>query len=479
MHPQYAISFLAYFAILLGIGIFAHKKQTSGSGFIMGNRSLNFWLTALSAHASDMSAWLFMGFPAAIFLGGFSKSWIAIGLLGGMFFNWQFISKKLRVESEKLDSYTMPTFFEKKFKDTTGAIRLLTATISLFFLTAYLAAALIGMGKLFDSVFGIDYYVGLTIASVVVMLYTFVGGFVTVAWTDLFQALFLLAVIIVVPIVTYSNLPAGFSTIQAAAQAKNIPLGFFEDFSFDTFLGIFFLMTWGLGYFGQPHIITKFMGIKDASQLNKSKYVGMTWQLIALSGAALIGFVGIGFFQNGLANPELVFIEIVKTLFNPLIGGFIMCAFIAANLSTMDSMVLVCASVFSEDLYKRFYKKDASEKQLLRMSRVGVVLVSLISLAFAFRQNTTVLEATRYAWSGLGCSFGPLLLMALYSKHINRYGAIAGILVGSFFAGAWHLMVGSITSYPVPPEIPGFFLSLAAIYVVSRMTRNKVKVGIL
>ncbi len=478
MHPHLVISFLAYFAILLCIGIFAHKKQTSGTGFIMGNRSLNFWLTALSAHASDMSAWLFMGFPAAIFIGGLSKSWIAIGLLGGMFLNWQFISKKLRVESEKLDSYTMPTFFEKRFNDTSGTIRMLTAGISLFFLTAYLSAALIGMGHLFYSVFGIDYYLGLTIASIVVMLYTFVGGFVTVAWTDLFQALFLLVVIVVVPFVAYFNLPEGFATVQSVAQVKNIALGFFEDTSFDTFLGIFFLATWGLGYFGQPHIITKFMGIKDASHLNKSKYVGMTWQLIALAGAAMIGFIGIGFFSGGLANPELVFIEMVKALFSPLIGGFIMCAFVAANLSTMDSMILVCASVFSEDLYKPIFHKEASQKQLLRMSRLGVILVSAISLFIAFRQNSTVIEATRYAWAGLGCSFGPLLLMALYSRHTNRYGAIAGILVGGFFAAAWHWMRDYITVYPVPAEIPGFFLSLASIYVVSLLTRKRVQIAL-
>lgn len=474
MHSQILTAFFAYFCILLSIGLIAHKKQTSSVDFIMGNRSLNFWLTALSAHASDMSAWLFMGFPAAVMIGGLSGAWIGIGLALGMFLNWHFVAKKLRTQTEKYDSYTLSTFFEKRFNDTSGILRVLTASITVFFLICYLSAGLIAMGLLFESVFGIDYYLGLSIASVVVVTYTFVGGYVTVAWTDLFQAIFLLAVIVIVPSVAFTYLPNGFSTILDATKAQSISLSLIENTSTVTLLSYFFLMCWGFGYFGQPHIVTKFMGIKNASDMNKSKYVGMTWQIVALSCAAIIGIIGIGFFREGIANPELVFVELVKTIFNPWLAGFILCAVLAANMSTMDSQILVCASVLSEDFYKRVLRRPPSQKELLNVSRLSVVLVAVLSLSLAFQKSTTILEAVQYAWFGLGTSFGPLVLMSLYSKTANRYGAIAGIIVGSVVAGGWDFVNPYFSDYTIPSILPGFALSFSAIYIVSKLTEAKI-----
>lgn len=474
MHAQILISFFAYFCILLAIGLISHRKQTTAADFIVGNRSLNFWVTALSAHASDMSGWLFMGFPGAIFIGGLSQAWIAPGLMLGMLLNWQFVAKKLRTSTEKYNSYTLSTFFEHRFKDGSGILRVLTAIISIFFLTCYLAAGLITIGLLFVSVFGIDYYVGLSLATIVVMTYTLVGGFVTVAWTDLFQALFLMIVIIIVPIVAYFQIPDGFATIQSVATAKQIGLTFIADHSFETYLTIAFLiLSWGLGYFGQPHIITKFMGIKNPNDMAKSKYVGMTWQILTLCAAAAVGLVGIGFFSNGLADHELIFVDMVKALFNPLLAGFILCGLLAASMSTMDSQILVCASVFSEDIYKRIFRRNASEREVLKASRFGVLLSALTALGLAFAKNATVLDAVHYAWSGLGASFGPLVLMSLYSKKTNRYGAIAGILVGGLIAGGWKLVNPYITDYTIPAMIPGFFLGLFSIYFVSLLTRTK------
>lgn len=472
LHSQILISFFAYFCVLLTIGIISHKKQTSSTDFIMGNRSLNFWLTALSAHASDMSAWLFMGFPAAIFIGGLSKSWIAIGLIGGMFFNWQFVAKKLRMATEKYDSYTLSTYFEKRFSDHSGMLRILTATICVFFLMSYLAAGLIAMGLLFESIFQIDYYVGLSLATFVVVVYTVFGGFHTVAWTDLFQALFLLVVIIFVPFVAYNQLPNGIADIQIAATAKNIALSFFDHPSKEAMLTNFFLICWGLGYFGQPHIVTKFMGIKSANDIHKAKYVGMSWQILTLLAACGVGLIGIAFFKEGLQDPQLVFVTMVKSLFNPLVAGFILCAVLAANMSTMDSQILVCASILSEDFYKRMIGKEASPKKMLLISRLSVVLVSVLSLALAFNKNSTVLEAVEYAWSGLGASFGPLVLMSLYSRRANRYGAVAGILVGSVVAACWHLVNDYFSEYTIPSMLPAFFLSLSTIYVVSVLSEK-------
>lgn len=474
LNTSILVAFATYFLILLTIGLIAHKKQSSDKDFIVGNRSLNFWVIALSAHASDMSAWLFMAFPAAIFIGGISQAWVALGLVLGMFLNWQLVARKLRTETEKTDSYTLSTYFERRFHDTSGFIRVLTAFMSIIFFAAYLSGGLMAMGLMFENVFGINYYIGLTVAIVVAMSYTFVGGFTTVAWMDLFQAIFLLIMILIVPVIGYLHIPSGVSTILQAAQKQNISMALFPDLSVTSVVSIIFLLLmWGLGYFGQPHIITKFMGIKNPNNLKKSKYVGMTWMVIALSAAAAVGLVGIGLYPNGLSNPELVFVEMVQQLFPAFFAGIILCAVIAANMSTMDSQMLVCASVISEDVYKRLIRPKASPKELLLASRLAVIAVGVVSLLISFNRSSTILATVLYAWTGLGCAFGPLVLMSLYSKTANKYGAIAGIIVGGFLAGTWHFINPWITKYEIPAMIPGFFLSLLTIYLVSNLTRGK------
>lgn len=471
MQTQILFAFFAYFLVLLGIGIITHRKQSSSADFIVGNRSLSFWVTALTAHASDMSAWLFMAFPAAIFIKGVPGLWMAFGLIAGMFLNWQFIAKRLREETERLNSYTLSTYFERRFNDGSGILRVLTAVMSLVYLTTYLGAGVYAMGLLFNSLFGINYYFGLTIATSVVMTYTFLGGFVTVAWTDFCQGIFLLFVILTVAITAYLGLPNGWQSIVDIAHAKEIPLTLFESSHFYSLLTIVFLvLSWGLGYFGQPHIITKFMGIKSPSEIIKSKYLGMSWQILSLSAAGAIGLIGLAYYPEGLADPELVFVEIVKQLFSPLLVGFILCGMIAANMSTMDSQILVCASVLSEDFYKHIFRKNAAPHELLRASRASVVIVSVISLGIAFLTSSNILNMVLYAWSGLGSSFGPLVITSLYSKRANRYGAIAGILMGGVVAGIWPLINHNITDITVPSMIPGFFSGLLSILIVSRLT---------
>lgn len=471
MNPQLLFAFIAYFTVLLSIGLICHKKQRSSADFIVGNRSLSFWLTALSAHASDMSNWLFMAYPAAIMISGMSQAWIAIGLVIGMWLNWQFMAKKLRDATEKYDSYTLSTYFERRLDDP-GVLRVLTAAICIFFLTCYLSAGLIGMGLLFENVFGIDYYLGLSIALCVAVIYTFYGGYITVAWTDLFQALFLLFCIILTPIVAIAYLPEGIASIPKAAAEMGVALSFVHNQSWEEILGSVMLIGWGFGYWGQPHILTKFMGIKDSSQMYKAKYVGMTWQILCLLAATAIGLVGIAFFQGDLHNPELIFIALVQTIFHPFVAGFILCAILAATISTMDSQILVCASVLSEDFYKKLIHPAATDKQILLVSRLGVLLISLVALVLAFEKSVTVLEAVEYAWTGLGASFGPLLLTSLYSNKINRWGGLAGILVGSLVTICWHWVNPYITSIHIHSMIPAFFLSLFSIFLVSRLTRK-------
>lgn len=472
------IAFCAYFSVLLAIGIWSHKRMTSSKEFMMGGRSLNFWVIALSAHASDMSSWLFMAFPAAIMMRGLPEAWMALGLFGGMYLTWQFVAVRLRESTEKLDSYTLPTFFERRFRDGSGTIRVITALMSVIFLTFYISAGLIAMGILLESVFGIDYYFGLSLAMIVVVIYTFLGGFVTVAWTDMFQAVFLLLMVVLVPVIAFMALPNGWNDIVTAANSQNISLNFLEDTSWTNITTILFLtFGWGLGYFGQPHIVTKFMGIRNADELVKSKYVGMTWMFIALCAAAFSGLVGIAFFNGQLNQSELVFVQMVRELFHPIFGGFVLCGLIAASMSTMDSQILVSASVLGEDFYRHVFKKGVSQAEMLRITRLFVIIVAFCSLAIAFRRNPSLLDAVQYAWSGLGSSFGPLLLMSLYYKKATKEGAIAGILVGGSLSGLWHFINPYLTDMAVPSMIPGFFGGLAAIYIVSLLTQPPHKIN--
>lgn len=470
MQTYYIAAFIAYFSLLLLIGLFFHRKQLSSTDFNIGNRSLNFWLVAISAHASDMSAWLFMAFPMTIFLLGLPHVWIALGLITGMFLNWQFVAPRLRMMTEKYNCYTLSSFFEKRYNDHAGYIKLLSAIVMLIFLTHYLSAGLIAMGYLLESLFGLNYMIGLSIALLVVMIYTFFGGYTTVAWTDLFQGIFLLFMIIMVPIFAYAKID-GWSAISTIAQQRNIPLSFSSDGSLDAFVAVFSLaIGWGLGYFGMPHIITKFMGLKHAEEMHKSKWLGMTWQIIALGCAAIIGLIGIAYFPNGLETPEMLFVEMVKDLFHPFIAGFILCAVIAANMSTMDSQILVCGSIISEDFYRHFFKgRHLTDRKLLWVSKISVIAISLIALLIAFNKSATILDTVLYSWSGLGSAFGPLVLMSLYARNVNLYGAISGIIVGTVVVMIWPTLNPYITRYELLPMIPGFFLSAASIYFVSRI----------
>lgn len=474
MHSATIAAFFLYFFLLLVIGLVFHKQQKTSSDFIMGGRSLNFWLVALSAHASDMSSWLFMAFPVYVLTGGLPHIWIALGLLAGMFLNWQFVAPKLRSMTEKYGCYTLSTFFEKRFNDVGGHIKLLSAIVMIIFLTHYLSAGLIAMGFLLESLFGINYTIGLSVALLVVVIYTFFGGFTTVAWTDLFQGLFLLAVILIVPSIAFTKI-AGWEAIVTKAHQQQIPLSLLKENTFQSFLGSFLLaLGWGIGYFGMPHIITKFMGIKDVNEIYKSKWLGMSWQLVTLTAAGCIGLIGIAYFPEGLAKPEMVFVDMVKSLFHPFMAGFILCAVIAANMSTMDSQILVCGSIISEDLYRLFQRgHQPSDKHVLWVSRIGIILISVIALLLALNKSSTIMDTVSYSWSGLGSAFGPLVLTSLYSQRVNRYGALAGIVVGTAVVMVWPTLNSLIMNYPLMPMIPGFLLSLIAIYGVSWVTKGR------
>ncbi len=465
---QEIIAIAIYVTILFLIGFWSYRGHKTATDFIIGSRALNFWLTALSAHASDMSSWLFMGLPAAIFLGGVFDGWFAIGLILFMFLNWFFIAPRIRFQTEKYNCLTLSSFFESHFHDTSGLIRLFTALMSFVFYTIYISAGIVGIGILIETLFNIHYSIGITIGICIVIPYLFIGGYTTLAWLDLFQGFFLLFVIVFVPLIILPKL-GGIFAITKALKTHHLSTSLIPNFRLETYFQIFLgLFGWGLGYFGQPHIITKFMGIRRVKDMRKSMLVGMSWQIIILTFAVFIGLMSVAYFHGKIDNPELIFVLMVKENFIPLIAALILCAVLAATISTMDSQILVLASILTEDFYKRVFHKKATSKNLLFVSRLSILIIAFVSYLIAFFKISTIYSLVYYAWSGLGASFGPLLIFSLTVKQTNKYGAWSGILLGGLTAIFWPFFNKNI-----PSLIPGFLIGSVAICVGSFLTRNK------
>ncbi|MDN3505784.1 MAG: sodium/proline symporter [Simkaniaceae bacterium] len=461
-----------YFAILVFVAVRTYQKQHSQTDFIIGARSMNFWLTALAAHASDMSSWLFMGYPAMVYLLGVHQSWAGIGLWIFMLLNWQLIAPKVRVATEQYNSLTFSSFFENRLADLSGVIRVFTALMLFVFYTIYISAALVGMGYVLNTLFGIPYLWSVILGIAIVVPYVFIGGYLTLAWIDLFQGIFLMLVIVFVPLYILPHV-GGFSGIWQALSSQGLSTSLIPDFSAKTLSEILFLTVgWGLGYFGQPHIITKFMGIKNVSDIGKSKLVGMTWMFFALTSATLVGLIGVAFFNGTLQIESEVFIQMVRQTFPPFVVGFILCAVFAATINAMSSMVLVLSSSLTEDIYKKIFHKTASPKELLFVSRMGVIFVSLIAFIIAAAHISTIYGLVLYAWSGLGAAFGPLLLLCLYMKDINKYGAWTGIILGGTISALWPLL-NPYLPIDIPPLPPAFAISFLSIWLVSKMTTRK------
>lgn len=473
MYTHELLAMVIYFLILLAIGFLSYRRIHSAADFIIGNRSMNYWLTALAAHASDMSSWLFMGYPAAVFQHGLIAAWAAIGLVCCMFLNWQLIAPKIRVATEQFNSLTFSSFFESRLADTSGIIRVFSAMILIVFYTIYIAAGLTGLGDLLNILFETDYSLGILIGIFIVIPYVFSGGYLTLAWIDLFQGFFLMCVIIAVPLYLLPRV-GGFEKISQAFTSHQLTSTLFPDFSKTTLISIISMaLGWGLGYFGQPHIVTKFMGIKNISEISKSKWIGMSWMVVSLGAATLVGAVAAAYFSEAPPNPELIFISMVKNTFHPFIIGFVLCAVLAATINAMSSQVLVLSSSLTEDFYKRILRKNASSKELLLISRLGVIVIALVAYMIAFKKTSTIYGLVLYAWSGIGSSFGPLVILSLYSRHINKFGAWSGILLGGLVSGIWPYF-NKLFGIDFSPLLPGFALSFFSIIIVSHLTRHKV-----
>jgi len=473
------ISLALYFLVMIGIGLYAYKKSTSDvSGFMLGGRSLSPGVTALSAGASDMSGWMLMGVPGAMFLTGMSTAWISFGLVIGAYLNYLIVAPRLRTYTELAnDSITLPDFFENRFADSSRALRITSSIVIILFFTLYTSSGIVAGGKLFESSFGLTYESGLYITAGVVVLYTLFGGFLAVSLTDFVQGCIMFVALILVPVVAISDVGGTDAMLQAVEQVNPEFLNLFSGVSI---VAIVSAMAWGLGYFGQPHIIVRFMAIRSVEDVPAARRIGMSWMVVSLFGAMATGFAGVAYVaKTGMAvkDPETIFILLGQVLFHPLIAGFLLAAILAAIMSTISSQLLVTSSSLTGDFYQAFLNKNATDKQLVFVGRLSVALVALVAIFLAYDRESSILTLVSNAWAGFGAAFGPLVILSLYWKKMNRHGALAGMLTGAITVLVWIYapitINGQSLSALMYEIVPGFIMATIAIVLVSRLTAKE------
>ncbi len=477
------ISLAVYFFAMLAIGLYGYKTSTDDvSGYMLGGRKLGPGVTALSAGASDMSGWMLLGVPGAMYLSGVSSAWIAVGLLIGAYVNYLIVAPRLRVYTEVAhDAITIPDYFEKRFADKTRLLRVVSSIVIVIFFTLYTSSGVVGGGKLFESSFGLSYELGLYVTAGVVVAYTLFGGFMAVSITDFVQGCIMFVALVLVPVVAIDHLGGLGSVFE---QVKTIDSNFIDPFTDAktaqamSVLGIISLLSWGFGYFGQPHIIVRFMAIRSVADIKTARRIGMSWMLITIIGAVMTGLVGIAYVENTkmtLNDAETIFIVFSQFLFHPLISGFLLAAILAAIMSTISSQLLVTSSSLTEDFYKAFVKRDASQKELVLVGRISVLLVALVAIMLAYDRNSTILSLVSNAWAGFGAAFGPLIVLSLYWKGMTFAGALSGIISGAatvlFWIYAPVLEHGQNLSSLVYEIVPGVLVSTLCIVVVSKLSK--------
>lgn len=505
-------AFAAYMVMMIIIGFIYSKNTKNNEDYFLGGRNLNSWTAALSAQASDMSGWLLMGLPGSVYLAGTGEVWIAVGLLIGTILNWYLVSSRLRKYTiVSGNSLTIPSFFENRFGDKKGVIKIISSIIIAIFFAVYTASAFSSGAKLFATLFANEdgsnysnvYLIGLAVAAVVILIYTFMGGFKAVCTTDFIQGMLMLVAILAVPILAYVVLTYNTSFSSALAQhsiitdPKGITIPEYSitnpEFYFDFFKNadgtpvdwttIASNLAWGLGYFGMPHILIRFMAVKSDAEIKKSRKIAIVWVILSLVASCLIGLIARGFLTADLngTTSETVFIRTIQQLFSEnyviiFIGGIFICGILAAIMSTADSQLLVTASAVSEDMYKGVIKKDASEKSALRVGKIAVLVVAVIAFLIAIDPDSSIMGLVSDAWAGFGSAFGPLVLLALFWKRTNTAGSVAGMIVGAATVILWDYppIVNGVTIYAasnIYSLIPGFILSLIVTVVVSLLTK--------
>lgn len=493
-------AFAVYMVMMIIIGVVYSKSTKNNEDYFLGGRNLGGWTAALSAQASDMSGWLLMGLPGSVYLAGTGEVWIAVGLLIGTILNWYIVSARLRKYTIVAgNSLTIPSFFQNRYRDTKGVIKIVSALIIAVFFTVYTASAFSSGAKLFATLFSDDsnynsvYLIGLGIAALVILIYTFMGGFKAVCTTDFIQGMLMLVAILAVPIVAYALLTFsdGFAN-TLIAKGVSSPENYLNFFKNDngtpvSAVSIISNLAWGLGYFGMPHILVRFMAVKSNSEIKKSRKIAIAWVVISLAASCLIGLVARGYLTTQLdaVTSETAFIRTIQQLFSGngiviFIGGIFLCGILAAIMSTADSQLLVTASAVSEDMYKGVIKKDASEKKALWVGKIAVIIVAVVAFFIALDPNSSIMALVSDAWAGFGSAFGPVVLLALFWKRSNLAGAVSGMAVGALTVIIWDYLplINGGTIYAATglySLIVGFILGLVVNVVVSLVTKKPSK----
>ena len=466
---------------MIYVGLRNASKNNSSADFFLGGRKVGPWVTALSAEASDSSAWLLMGLPGLCYLGGVQESiWTAVGLILGTYLSWLFVAKPLRKCSITFgDSITIPEFLSNRFNDKTHLLSVVSVIFIVLFFTIYTASGFVACAKLFNSVFGINYHAGLAIGLVVILCYTVTGGYTAVCTTDFIQGslifiAFVVSTIIAVFVIGTGNSAQVFKNFQ---EVTGTELQAFNG------MGIVSALAWGLGYFGMPHIIVRFMGIRSNSEIGKARRIGIIWMVISYIGAILIGTLGTVYLKKyGITldsvSAETVFSATMQNMYPAFIAGIFLCAILAASMSTADSQLLAASSAVSQDIFKGLIKKDAEEKDVLIVSRFTVFLIALIALLLSLNPSSSIFNLVSFAWSGFGGTFGPLVLLALYWKRTTAPGAIAGLVCGGVVDVVWHYIPASVNPiFGLYEIVPAFLICLIVTVVVSLCTKQNEEVA--
>ena len=477
------IAIVLYFIGMLAIGWFAYRKTRNNlDEYMLAGRGLRPGVAALSAGASDMSGWLLMGLPGAIYVSGLIEAWIAVGLTVGAWINWKIVAPRLRAFTEKAgDSITIPSFFEQRLKDRTRLLRIVCGIIILVFFTFYVSSGMVAAGKFFESSFGLNYLGGMLLVAAITMVYTLFGGFLGATLTDVAQGLLMFAALIAVPIVAVIN-AGGPSTVISNVTEIDPGLlslvGSGDFWTFATIASIVSALAWGLGYFGQPHIIVRFMALRTPADAGVARRIGVSWMAISALGAIATAIVGISYFSQHAdmepADAETVFLDLAQILFHPFIAGLVLAAVLAAIMSTISSQLVVTSSALIEDLFKIVALRTGStrtlqDKTYVLLGRLGVLVVAIIAVVLAISPSNSILDLVAFAWAGFGASFGPIVLLTLFWKRLSNWGALFGLLSGAVVAFVWGQVSTPMTD-AIYEIIPGFIVNLVVAVVVSRFT---------
>jgi sodium/proline symporter len=476
MGNSFAITstFIVYLVLMLAIGVYAYLRTKNSTDYFLGGRSLGPWPAALSAGASDMSGWLLLGLPGYAYAAGLESLWLAFGLLAGNWINWLIAAKRLRTYSITTDSITLPEYLSRRFNDESKLIQTISAFFILLFFLFYTSSGLVAGGKLFETVFGLNYSSAVIVGTVCVVSYTLFGGFLAVAWTDLVQGLLMSAALLIVPI---AALQGGLGQLTSDLSAINPELLTIWNDSTGaplTAISIISLVAWGLGYFGQPHILARFQATRSNKDLVAARRIAIVWTLLSMAGAVLVGLVGLVYVTNHgsleLADGEKIFMLLVNAIFHPVVAGILLAAILAAIMSTADSQLLVSSSALAEDFYKQVIKKDASSEEIVMVGRIAVIAISIVALVLALTPDSSVLGLVSYAWAGFGAAFGPAIVLSLYWERMNRNGALAGIVTGGITIVVWKQLSGGW--FDVYEIVPGIVFSILAIVIASLATKE-------